>query len=316
MNKGRTLFAFLSFIFTIAIFAVTSADAQLYSGRATGINSILTVGGNPTNTTVADTCPLSITGGSHIATTPVGLIPGLVRTGPITSTTSGAGKTSQASSTVLDLNLTAGGYTIRAASVNSSAQCDCCTPSAPACTGKTTITGLTITSPSGVTTTPTANGSANQTIQLGTAGSIIINEQNSSLGEINVNALHINITGANGTNTNVIVAGVHADISCATTVPTAAYVNVSGRVLDTTGRGIGRATITLNSGGTIVTTTSNSLGRYSFANVLAGETYILEATHTFYTFEPVVLNVLDEVTDGDIRAAPQGAQLNQSSLKR
>ena len=305
MNKGRTFFALFCVVFAMAVAGTTTANAQLYSGRATGINSTVTAGGVPTNTTVADTCPLSPTGGSHIATTPLGIVPGMLRTGPITSTTSGAGNSSQSSSNVQDLSMTVGGYTFRAASVNATSQCNCCTPNMPSCGGRTTITGLVITDPAGAPVNVVPNGSVNQTVTLPNgAGTIIINEQTSAPGEITVNALHVNITGANGTNSNVIVASAHSDIDCLSTAPTASLVTVAGKVVDANGRGIGRATVTLTSGATVVTTRSNSIGGFSFAEVLTGETYILQASHPSYSFSPVVLNLLDEVTDAEIRANP------------
>lgn len=304
MNKERTLFALFCFLFAIAAGA-TSAEAQLYSGRATGINATVTINGTPTTTTVGDTCPLSPTGGSHIATTPFGVVPGILRTGPITSTTSGAGNSSQSSSTVQDLNLSAGGYTIRATSVNASAQCNCCTPSAATCGGRTTITGLTVTDPSGAPVTIVPNGTPNQTVTV-PGGTIIINEQTSAPGELTINALRVNITGTNGTNTNVVVASAHADIECLATSPTASNVVVSGRVIDANGRGVGRAAVTITNGQNVQSTRTNASGGFSFAEVMSGQTYILEASHPSYTFAPVVLNVLDEITNAEIRAdAPQ-----------
>ncbi|MEP7213496.1 MAG: carboxypeptidase-like regulatory domain-containing protein [Acidobacteriota bacterium] len=302
MNQGRTLFSLFCFLFALTALGASTANAQIYSGRATGINSTVTVSGNPTTTTVADTCPLSPTGGSHIATTPLGIVSGLLRTGPITSTTSGAGNSSQSSSTVQDLNLAAGGYTIRATSVGSTAQCNCCTPTMPTCGGRTTIAGLTVTDPAGAPVTIVPNGTVNQTVSLGTAGSIIINEQTTAAGSITVNALHINITGTNGTNSNVIVASSHSDIECQVTSPTPANVSVSGRVVDANGRAIGRVTVTLTNGADVLKSQSNAMGNFSFAEVEAGPTYILEASSPFYTFSPVVLRVLDEVSDAEIRA--------------
>jgi hypothetical protein len=303
MIKGRTLFSLFCLLFALTAVGVSKADAQLYSGRATGINSTVTINGNATNTTVADTCPLSPTGGSHIATTPMGLVLGTLRTGPITSTTSGAGNSSQSSSTVQDLVLSAGGYNIRATSVASTSQCNCCTPSQPQCGGRTTITGLSITDPAGAPVTAVPNGSVNQTISLGSAGSIIINEQTTGAGEITVNALHVNITGANGTNTNVIVASSHSDIDCVSTAPTAAKVKVAGRVLDTNGRGLSRATVTLTNGQNVLTAQTSSTGSFSFADVESGQTYILEASSPYYSFSPVVLNVLEEITNVEVRAS-------------
>lgn len=296
MNKGRILFALGAFL-TVFFTAFATADAQIYSGRATGVRSAVTVNNNTVNSTVADTCPLSITGGSNIATTPVGFVSGLLRTGTITSTTSGAGTTSQSSSTVQDLNLSAGGYTIRATSVSSNAQCNCCVPSAPTCGGKTTIVGLSVTDPNGNPVAAVPNGSVNQTISLGSAGSIIINEQISTPGAIDVNALHINITGANGTNSNVIIAASHADIDCTTASPTPGEVTVSGRVVDANGRAIAKANLTLRDGsGVVATAVSSSTGNFVLADIEAGDTYILETTKAGYSFPAMALNLSEDVT--------------------
>lgn len=303
MNTVRKLFALGAFLTFLVAAGVTSGNAQAYSGRGTGIRSVLTINGNSTTTAVADTCPLSITGGSNIATTPVGFISGLARTGPITSTASGAGTTSQASSTVQDLNLVAGGYTIRATSVSSNAQCNCCVPTAPACGGRSSITGLTVTDPSGAPVAIVPNGSVNQTFTLPT-GTIILNEQISSPGQIDVNAIHVNITGANGTNYNVIVAGSHADIDCTVTSPTPGRVTISGRILDANGVGLSKARITISNGsGVVATAMGSSTGNFVLENIESGDTYILQASRMGYSFQPVAINVTEEMTV-DVRADP------------
>lgn len=68
--------------------------------------------------------------------------------------------------------------------------------------------------------------------------------------------------------------------------PTAAPAEISGRVINTRGRGLEYATVTL-SGGTLtepISVSTNSSGRYRFADIPSGETYMLTVTAKGYTF--------------------------------
>jgi hypothetical protein len=79
---------------------------------------------------------------------------------------------------------------------------------------------------------------------------------------------------------------------------TAAGVTVSGRVLDPFGRGISRAFISLTDmRGTKRILTTNTFGYFKFANVPAGETYVLSVSARRYRFEsPQAISVMDDVT--------------------
>lgn len=80
--------------------------------------------------------------------------------------------------------------------------------------------------------------------------------------------------------------------------PTAASVFVGGRVLSPSGRGVKSAQISLvTQNGEIRTTLSNMFGYFSFQNVLTGETYVLNASHKKYQFDPQLLSVTNEITD-------------------
>ena len=86
--------------------------------------------------------------------------------------------------------------------------------------------------------------------------------------------------------------------------PTAASVSVGGRVLDTNGRGISRALVTLTvASGATRTSLTNPFGYYRFDNIRAGDSYIFEAKHKSYSFTPQVLFVGEELSDFDFTAS-------------
>ncbi len=82
--------------------------------------------------------------------------------------------------------------------------------------------------------------------------------------------------------------------------PTAASVSVGGRVMTESGRGIRNVRMTLTDGsGNVRTATTTAFGYYRFADVAAGETYILTAFGKRYTFSQPsqVLNISGDLTD-------------------
>lgn len=82
--------------------------------------------------------------------------------------------------------------------------------------------------------------------------------------------------------------------------PTAASVTVGGRVLNSAGRGIRNVLIVMtDSTGAMRTALSTSFGYYSFADVPAGETYILSARAKRFAFaQPTqVVSVSEETTE-------------------
>jgi hypothetical protein len=101
------------------------------------------------------------------------------------------------------------------------------------------------------------------------------------------------ITATDGTNsfntdytTNIIVPP-----------PTAASVNVGGRVI-ALGRGLANARVVLaDQNGQARTALSNAFGYYEFENALAGETYIISISSKRYQFAPQLVSVTDEITD-------------------
>jgi photosystem II stability/assembly factor-like uncharacterized protein len=85
--------------------------------------------------------------------------------------------------------------------------------------------------------------------------------------------------------------------------PSAAGVTVSGRVISPVGSGVGKAVVTItdNSGGTR-SVMANQFGRYSFDDIISGQSYVLHATAKGYSFDPRVVQVEDEILDANITA--------------
>jgi hypothetical protein len=81
--------------------------------------------------------------------------------------------------------------------------------------------------------------------------------------------------------------------------PTAASVSVSGRVTDTMGLPIARASIRLtDSQGAARSALTNPFGYFKIPGVAAGETYIVEVSHKNFIFAtPQVVTVDDEISD-------------------
>ncbi|HEY8559774.1 MAG TPA: choice-of-anchor Q domain-containing protein [Pyrinomonadaceae bacterium] len=80
--------------------------------------------------------------------------------------------------------------------------------------------------------------------------------------------------------------------------PTAAQVSVGGQVMDENGRPVSNATVTLiDSAGVPRQTVTGSFGFYSFQDVAAGATYVVEASHRRYAFAAKVVSVADAVSD-------------------
>ncbi len=85
--------------------------------------------------------------------------------------------------------------------------------------------------------------------------------------------------------------------------PTAAGVNVGGKVLATNGRGINRAIVTLqDSNGMIRTVQTNTFGNFNFTNVESGKTYIISANSKVYQFRPQIISVSDSIGNLNLTA--------------
>jgi WD40-like Beta Propeller Repeat/Carboxypeptidase regulatory-like domain len=87
--------------------------------------------------------------------------------------------------------------------------------------------------------------------------------------------------------------------------PTAANVSISGRVSNSNGRGISRVRMTItNQNGEIRFTSTNSFGFYRFAELSAGETYIIGASHKRYQFNSQLITVSEDLEGIDFTAEP------------
>ncbi len=89
-------------------------------------------------------------------------------------------------------------------------------------------------------------------------------------------------------------------------IPSAAPVQITGTVLDAYGRGINRATVVLTSPlGITRTATTNGFGYYQFADVPAGQTFVMEVSSKGHRFDnPTrVIDTSDDLTSIDFRAS-------------
>ncbi|MBX3293622.1 MAG: carboxypeptidase regulatory-like domain-containing protein [Acidobacteria bacterium] len=82
--------------------------------------------------------------------------------------------------------------------------------------------------------------------------------------------------------------------------PTAAGVEVSGRVLTPDGRGLRNAVVTMtDANGITRTTVTSSFGYYRFEGVPVGDSFVMTVNSRSYRFVPRLVNVLDNMTDVD-----------------
>ena len=82
--------------------------------------------------------------------------------------------------------------------------------------------------------------------------------------------------------------------------PTAAGVEVSGRVMTPDGRGLRNATVTMtNSDGVTLSAVTSSFGYYKFEHVPVGGSFVMNVNSRLYRFTPRVVSVTDTLTDVD-----------------
>lgn len=86
--------------------------------------------------------------------------------------------------------------------------------------------------------------------------------------------------------------------------PVSAFT-VSGKVMNQTGKGLSRATVTAtDSSGTIRTVTTSRAGTFVFTDLNAGETYTFEIRLKGYRFNPQTITVNDNLTNVNFTALP------------
>lgn len=275
----------------------SSVDAQVFGGRSIGVSATIN-NGTPTNYIFADTGQLPPSGGNITISVPSSFISGVMSTGVLTASTSGALRSSQSVTVANDVDIVVGGVRIRANRVTANAGCICCPGVGDAtCGGSTTFNALTITDQSGTVTNVSVTGQPNQVVTLPNGvGTLTLNQQLTADGSITVNGMRVDAS-ANGVVYALIVASAASSLECLVTGPTPADVTVSGRVLDKYGRAISRATVTLTDGsGAVRSTVSNTMGYFSFASVESGTSIVLQASARGYTFSAKVVNVEEDVT--------------------
>lgn len=102
------------------------------------------------------------------------------------------------------------------------------------------------------------------------------------------------------TNNIATVNGVTAfsDWTLGALVPTAANVNVSGRVVTAEGRAVFNAEVVMvGSNGQLKTARTNPFGYFRFSGIPAGENYTMSVKHKLYEFAPQVISITDEVSE-------------------
>jgi len=193
------------------LFAWTE-PAVAFSGQATVLR--VTVHGiTDTTTTVSDTGPLPPSGGALQTSLLSVSFPGVLTADVAHATTIGQADRARSEASVADVTLTAGGNTIKADLLRSSAMA-VCTTSGPAVSGSSEIAELVINDQ-----TIAVSGQPNQTITLPAGVVVIINEQSRSIsgntGTITVNALHVIVPVLLGVaGADVVVSSAHADVTC------------------------------------------------------------------------------------------------------
>lgn len=229
MNKFSRFFTSMLAITLLLTFAVqnstpafsAAAGTTTFSGRGTVVQGkVLGIPVGP----IADTGDVSPQGGALEASVlqyPVNGLPdatnGALTAEVLHASTVAQGNQSRTQATVASFNLNVAGQTISGEFLKAQAQAQCSRNRASV-SGSSEIVNLVING-----TPIVVSGGANQTVELPAVGGVvIINEQTGTgatadRGDITVNALHIKIPGViPGTDTDIIIASAHADITCAT----------------------------------------------------------------------------------------------------
>jgi len=88
-------------------------------------------------------------------------------------------------------------------------------------------------------------------------------------------------------------------------ISTAAYVSVSGLITLTSNKSVSRAKVTLTDfNGETHTTQTNFFGYYRFADVRAGETYIMNVSSKRHSFSPQIVPVNEDMNELNFIAQP------------
>jgi len=189
-------------------FTLSSSQSTNYSGRATVVQATILGGAPIAPITLVDAGPLPSSGGAEEKSLLEANVPGLLTAEVLHAATSGQGNRSSSEASVAELSVTAGGNSISADFLMARAEAKCTDGTASA-SGSSEIARLGINDQ-----TIVVSGAPNQTITLPN-GSVIINEQQGTPGDITVNALHIMVNGI----ADIVIASAHSDIGCPTAPP-------------------------------------------------------------------------------------------------
>src|SRR5713101_6642385 len=210
LNAGLVGALIFGLLFWPAAVGQAQASRTTFSGQATVVRAnVLGI-----NTVISDTGPLPASGGALQTSLLSASVPGLLTADVAHASIIGQADRARSEASVADVSLTAGGNTIAASFLRSSAMA-VCTTGGPAVSGSSEIADLVINGQ-----TIAVSGQPNQTITLPVGGvMVIINEQsnsvNGNMGSITVNALHVIVPAVLGVaGADVVVSSAHADVTC------------------------------------------------------------------------------------------------------
>lgn len=287
-----------------------ASTANIFGGRGKTVQlNQRTLGPIHLSNYVADTGKLSGYGGDTAVSTAGANVAGLVSTGTVTSTTEGgipAGTPNRTASSSDVENLGVNvlgpllGIALNATAVESDTVCTCGS-TLPTCSGSSSTANLSATA-LGLPVTIPVNPPTNTVINILGVGILHLNEEVASasgnFAEITRNALRLELN-ALVAGTDLTVASSKSSIVCGL-APTAAEVDLSGRVNDPYGRGLSRTAVSVIDGsGFTKTVVTNSFGNYILRGLPAGRTYIVSVASKQHTYEPRVISLEDNLSGFD-----------------
>jgi hypothetical protein len=149
-----------------------------------------------------------------------------------------------------------------------------------------------------------------------TSANYSVGENLGSIGSYSLQNIGCSVTGTSTASPNIPLGLVNLtlnygdSITCIFTnaIPTAAAVSAAGRVTDSSGNGISRASVTIqdSSNGQTRSVQTNSFGYYRFDNLPSGNLYVITVAHRRYSFEhpSQVFQLVDAVENIDFQASP------------
>lgn len=116
---------------------------------------------------------------------------------------------------------------------------------------------------------------------------------------------NVRVHGLTAARTEAVTLDTNRVATCAVLPPSAASVNVTGRVVSAAGRGIAGTRVTMtDSNANLRSTLTTSFGYYSFADVEVGQSLLISVSNKRFTFnEPDrLISLMDEVSNLDFVA--------------